>query len=191
MSIVTKIQILETLVVRYQETRDPILFAKILAHVDLLLCHVVHKLKRRNIYLETIEFMDLYQTSIVGLHDALLSAKMYKPNEKIIPRIISYAKSNIRKVYGYSPKEYAIASVFTYEKDAHFDINQDLEELYDVLKWLYSKEMLSDRDLKMINLRFVKQKTYREIGEIFGVRPQTIHYKIKQIVKKIRIQYNK
>jgi len=187
----TERQFLELLVVQYQETRDPQVFAEILGRVDLLLCHIVHKLKRKIAYLDNIDFMDLYQTSIIGLRDAILTAKMYNPNEKIIPRIISYANSNIRKVYRYSKKEYAISSTFTYEKDAHFDVNQDLEELYDVLKWLYKKDMLSDRDLQIVNLRFVQQKTFKEIGKDLGVTAQTVHYKVKQILKKIRIQYNK
>ena len=117
---------------------------------------------------------------------------MDRDSEKIIPRILAYVKSNVQKTYRYNCREFPISSDYIYEEGTKFiSFNEDLEELYDMLKWMYKKDIISLKDLKLINLRYVKQLTYREIGNLSGVKPQAVYFQLNKIVEKIQIQYNK
>jgi len=190
---IKKLMNLDELVIEYQKFEDPEIFRIILGRVDKLICKTVHTIRRREKHLRLIPFEDLYQTGILGLRAAVLTAKMQGPGEKILLRIKAYVKSNIRKVYRYSGREYAIDTAWIYEKeDESEDVDLvDLVNLREILKELYLKEIISDKDLELINYRFVKGYTYIKISKIYNIGAPAVWFRMSQLLIKIRSKYER
>jgi len=186
---------LDDLVREFQKEESPEIFAIILGRVDKLLYKTVHQMRKMENHLKLVSFNDLYQTSILGLRAALLTAKMQGPGEKVLLRIKAYAKSHIRKTYSYAGREYAIDTLYTYEKTSEDENREadllDLVNLREILKELYLKTIIDDQDLDLINYRFVKGYTYNKIGKMYGIEGAAVWFRLNQLLIKIRSKYER
>lgn len=196
MSIEYRIQILHDLIAEYQQTDDRVesgkLFGEILARVDLLILKTIHKMRRSEHYLMRVEFEDLYQTGILGLHNAMITMRVDNPDEKVIPRIIAYVKSTIRTKFKYARKEFSTADKYTFEKVRSYnDNNTNLLIFRDLLTDLYKSDYINDLDLDLIHQRFTLRHTYVQIGKHYGICGMAAYLRVKKLLDFIRIQYNK
>ncbi len=196
MSVENRVQILHGLITEYQlaTTRKESgkIFGEVLSQVDLLILKIIHKMRRSEFYLLRVNFSDLYQTGILGLHEAMVTMRVNNPSEKIIPRIIAYVKSTIRTKFKYARKEFAIGDKYTFEKARFYEDNSISKfEFRDLLVDLYKKDLIDDSILDLIYRRFTLRETYEEMGAHYGVCGMASYLRLKKALNIIRIQYNK
>lgn len=87
-------EMLKRLADEYQQSKDNIVFEKLLKRADRLLLSTIRKhVGRRKIYKETLR--DLYHSAIIGLGRAALTTKETETPDGFIARIIAYVRLEI------------------------------------------------------------------------------------------------
>ncbi len=183
-------EILRELVTEYKTELDDhvknIIFEKILARVDKLLIKRVTELKRYRRQLSRIDMQDLYHTSIIGLHRAILSAKDHDSGDTVQARILSYVNEEVRKTYLGRKREMHTVDpsiitncMLSYEHQHAVETTEIIEKL-----WKMVDDKIVDRnDVNMMIDNAVNGKSFSEIGRERGIHYTTVSNRIRKLRK--------
>lgn len=177
--------VLKELVVRYQQTNDPVIFAKILKRMDRLLLNTVYKFAKQNEHLRKIDARELYHTAIVGMGYAIRTSKENETGDKIVIRILEYIEHQFKRFYP-KPKEPGVPPPVEYEyREERLDDVIDAHELFP--RWL-KQGVISEKDYKLLLGKFGEGKTFKVMAAELGMRPITAKVHVRRILKKLRSQ---
>ncbi len=182
-------EILRDLVTEYRSESDRdkkrIVLEKILLRLDRLLIKRVTELKRRKKQLALIDMQDLYHTSIVGLHRAILSAKEYDSGDTIQARILSYVNEEVRKTFLGKKREMNTVdpSVITnYMVSYKHKNNIETTEIINKLWEMVDNGLVNRDDVNMLIDNSINGKSFSKIS-----RERKIHYTtVSNRIKKLR-----
>ena len=187
--------ILKDLVLKHQQTHDPIVFEKILKRVDPLIIRTVNILSKRETYLERIELQELYQIGIIGVYDAVRTSPLKEDPEKFPARVVAYIKSNIRKEFNYRNKEKlwcdSDVSDDVGAEDQEMHTHIEFLDLLDIITHRYIKGLLSKKDIELLKDRFFKQQSLQVLGQARGITREWARRKIIIYIEKIKCYLDK
>jgi len=175
------------LFLEYQKTRDKKLFELILLKYDRFIIFSVHKFKKSHFCLIGEDLQDLYQVSILGFYKAILSVRRHHNVEKLNFRISSYIKKELRMAYDYKKKKFKGNVIWDQDPSDRFE--QDLRSIS--MNLIINTMSLSERERQMLKLRFIEEKTYKEIGKVFSLTPMGVSKSLEKTIKKLRIKLKK
>jgi len=183
-------EILRKLVYEYQKTHSREAFEGILKRVDWLVVYVVNNLRRRFFYYGNISFVELYQTAIVGVGEALLSVKKNEDGDKIVARIISYIKAAIKRTFK-PPKEISGGGIC--EKYLESSSEEDMSRMIDIIDFCKVEifNYLNPQEKELLYKRFFKSMTYVEISKTSDCKKGGVRLRVVKILKKLRFRLSK
>jgi len=100
-----RVEVLQSRIARYRKSKDAKDFEEIIAKTDNLIIYTIRKLKKRRSYLKLIDDLELYQTGIIGLHNAITKMPLDEEAGKIPAWIVSYIAAVLRKTFDYADRE--------------------------------------------------------------------------------------
>ena len=177
------------MVLQYQQTKDPVVFGKILKRVDALIIRVISSLKKRTLYIKDVELEELYQIGILGVYAATKTSPTSEKAEKFPLRIASYIESNIRLVFEYRSKKEVINQEKFNDKDFCFEkdnLSIEFFDLLDIMTQMYIRKQLSYDEVKLLYDRFFKQQSFASLEHSYGISHEWIRLKIIKILRRIR-----
>lgn len=194
----TDYQLLKELALEFIRTRNPSIFTEIIKKVDRLLLYVVYKARKKRYHLRNVELQDLYHSTIVGLHQALLKVKEDDPGSKIITKIVRYANNEIvkdnkivrdssklkKKLFALSNEDKLVDNTLVYK-------NLEMEFIRERFLKLIDEGVISFKEFEMITMRFVNDMAYREIAAQFGISRNTTSKMIKNALCKMKNEFIK
>lgn len=209
-----KYQVLKELALEFESSRNPDIFERIVEKVDRLLLQTIYRLRRAKPYLKKVEMQDLYQTSILGLHKALLKVKEDEPGTKLVYKIIRYVGNEIAKFNKTTSKIVFPRSI----EDVSFQIhlcstdraqdlvyqieneltdntavykNLEMEGIRDRFSILVESGVLSFEEFEMLVMRFVDGMKYKDIAKQFGGSYDTVSKRIENVLNRMRYEFRR
>ena len=191
--------VLNVLVLEFRVSGDPVVFEKILDEVDQLLYWKCHKIIWNHPYLNGEEFDDLYQTSILGLYEALAKIKVGESGSKVIYRIVRKVEDEIFKMYKYR-------SVWTYDSFirhkiycgvmSHNDVpevyvNLEAEFIQDRFCKLISAGVITTSEFDVLNRHFVEGMSCRDIARQDGRPFASISKEVEDSLNRLRFEFRR
>jgi len=177
------------LFLKYQETRDPDLFVKIIKRVDKTVVRTVCKYLRQYRYLKCIELQDLYHCGLIGVSEAILSMPSDEDPDKVEVRVGAYVKANIKKTYSYLGR---------YEQRVDIDNivdpvleNKDIDRMIsreDILKKsgeLYKSDILTKQELELLRQYVIEGKSQFLISQVVEMSSSWVSFKIQGALNKL------
>ena len=187
-----KSEAIRELIRKYQIDRSHVIFALILKRVDELIFTVLFEMIKTDKYLLHVELEDLYHTAIIGLHDGIMSFSEEVDYKYTIARIIAYIKCCIRREFRYLRKHICneiLAETFLNSNKVDTpNIEKTVNYILTLETWckdLFNRKVFDSKDLQIIKLRFVEEKTYKEIGEAVGYSTNYSHVRTKRIISEL------
>ena len=181
----------------YKRTKDPAYFEDILGLTDNLLVSIVFRVKRSYRYLKAVSAMELYQTAIIGLYEAV--DKIYLMNDPagIIPaRINSYIISNVKKSYSYLEKAHeSMRYADGQEREPAWDSPKMCKEpdgthmILDDLSTLVKCHVITRWDRKLLIDRYIKGMSNNEMAKNREVGYRRMSERIKVVLKKVAVYF--
>lgn len=181
--------ILKDLVLEYQKTVDPGVFARILRRTDRLICSAVHQIRKRWTHLKEENLDDLYQTGVLGIHKAALRIPETENPEMMPAWFVSYIKTEILSSYPWRPRRVHLSEleevwIPAKEPDPmHDDMVRCLDGLF---KFMLEEGVISEDDLELIQLNKVGKISINKIASLRGVCSDTISSKINGALLRIQ-----
>jgi len=172
------------LILRYQKTQDNELYTLLLAKYDRYLISLVSTLKRRYKYLRNEPLIDLYHTAIIGFSKALTKLKPVVTPGLVIHVIKAYVKAEIRKEF--ESRKYEMGKEIEESMESRNSF-KEFTKMTDSISvhLITSSSVLTKSERLLLSLRFSDDLTLREISDKTKKSPQSVHYAIKQILKKL------
>jgi len=172
------------LFLEYQKTRDKKLFELILLKYDRFIIFSVRKFKKSHYCLIGEDLQDLYQVSILGFYKAILSVRRHHRVDKLNFRISSYIKKELRMAYDYKKKKFSGDVIW--DKDPTDKFEKDLQGIS--MNLIINTMILSEKERQIIKMRFVEERTYKEIGKVFSMTPIGVSKNIARTIEKLRMK---
>lgn len=196
------------LILIYQKTRDPEVFAQLLYKFDRYLIYLVRLFQKRFDYLRNEDSQNLYQDAIIGMHNGILALPERWTSDKILLWIGSYVKNNFRNKYlSYNKNELRLEeandSSINYSDSESTDYPNKREQIYhqyNVAKTKYKQNLkileiqiilnipnlLTEKERQYIDLTYFKGLGGPEVGKIMGCDRSWVSYELRRILKKIK-----
>lgn len=191
--------VIRELVTEYQQTPDVVTFSRILKRVDKLVLKTIHIHTKRRPHMLKIDLRDLYHSAIVGLGNAISTAKDNETGNKLIARFIAYIKASLNKDYPLNTKNQFFNFKFldeitdtydTRDREIHtvkeIELVAELSIMRDEYVNMLFYKHISDKDFMILVMRFGQSMTYKEIGEVIKTSEQNAGERAKKILKKVQ-----
>ena len=175
------------LFLEYKETKDAKLFELLLLKYDRFIIYSLHKFKKSHYCLADEDIQDLYQISILGFYKAILSVKPHHRVDKLNFRISSYIKRELRLAYDYKKKKFK--GKIIWDQDPLDQFNRNLKSIS--MNVMISTMDLTEKERQILRLRFIENKTYKEIGKAFSMSIMGASKCLAKILEKMRVKLNK
>ena len=184
------------LVFRFVYNRDASTFVEILKKVDKLLLYTIYKIRKTRPYLKNVELQDLYQTSILGLHAALLKVKESDSGSKIIYKITRYVANEIIKENKGTQTHKVVTPLEIVIDDKLIDdipvySNLELEFIRERFSKLIEEDIIGFEEFEMLIMHFVNDMTYKDIAKQLGYSNITVSKKIRDILIRLKYEFRK
>jgi len=181
----------------YKRTKDPAYFEDILGLTDNLLVSIVFRVKRSYRYLKVVPTLELYQTAIIGLYEAVDKIYMMNDPAGIIPaRINSYIISNVKKSYAYLEKanesiRYADGQEMApaWDSPKMCKAPNGSHMILDDLGTLVERHVITKWDRKLLVDRYIKGLKNKEMAKTREIRAYTISRRIRLVLKKVAVYF--
>jgi DNA-directed RNA polymerase specialized sigma24 family protein len=186
-------EMLKQLADEYQQSKDNIVFEKLLKRADRLLLSTIRKhVGRRKIYKETLR--DLYHSAIIGLGRAALTTKETETPDGFIARIIAYVRLEIDLDYccpRIPPSDKRIPMYeCEYSRRSYEDGEIETRMEADNLKSLIMEGSLacgfSEVEANYLIDKMTNKISYQGIAEKQNLPYQTVHSRFVVMEAKIR-----
>jgi len=189
-------QVLKNLALKFEESGDPFIFAKIERKVHKLLKYIIARVRKSRPYLYNVEFCDLYQTAIIGLHRAIMKVKVDEHGSKLIYNIRRYVVNEIIKDYkdrskyrSIIPFEVAIQQKLVDTEEVYK--NLEMEFIRDRFYKLIDDDVISAEEFKLVWMRYVQDISYKDIARQAGCSTGTISRKVRDSLNRIRREFRR
>jgi len=177
---------IKSLVIEYQTTNNPKLLEEIIPAVDPILISVINKFKTRRPEYEAVDANDMYQTCILGVNKALLTARAFDDALHILFRVKAYAIAELKAHYKYTKYE-AIESDVSDRFDAkqcHDSSFANSIRMLDI-QYFIEKAQLKSNEKKMIEL-FLQGDKINDIAKELGMTRKGAQILFDEIVARMR-----
>jgi len=185
----TSCEILKDLVLIYQETKEPLIFDKILRRIDKLVIFILYKCKQKYYQLHKVEFSDLYQSAIVGVYRGIQTAKETESGGEIQARIISYMILEMKSGYVTKAKK-----LFSSEKnkvvlgESVYNSLQ-IQDFINLIKKLVLCGRVDKKGFELIKLRYLEGMKVKDIAELLKTTSPYVSQKIQDTLCQIRVAF--
>ncbi len=200
---------LKELVTNYNETKNSVVFAKIIAHTDHLIVYVIKRLLKYQKYLYSVEVQDLYNSAVIGLHKAIISSKKNESGNIIGMRIMAYVKRQISTDYylifvkekdnvslpiDYLAQRYesnfCCANVNNFiDNETYFEDQVTIKEILEACFKLFLEGTFSYDDIRIIKYKYVDGKCLRDIGKLIGKSHNYVKDSLNRIISVLKEKF--
>jgi DNA-directed RNA polymerase specialized sigma24 family protein len=189
-------EVLKSLAMEWQAetdtTKKDMVFKKILVRVDKLLVHIANKLKGYRRELQDVDDQELYQTAILGLYRGIASVKPNDPGRRVVARIISYVKEEIRKNFlvQRGPKNRISLDEMTFEVEAKTQTSvtsaMEVEEISSAIQKLVDTYVLPQGDVDMFLKHTIEGVPFNALAKGAGIHETTAARRVHSVRNEIR-----
>ena len=175
------------LVLEYQKTKDVETFRILLAKFDLYILYVINKFKMRYNYLRGEDPQELYHTGIIGFQKGLLSLTPELDPFFVLLNIKDCVRTELKQTYSYKSKE------LSYEVLPEIISNDDTERDFDVkllCDYISDSSDFSDRERKLLILRFKDGKEVKEIAKELGCSEINVYKRLESLVQRVKVLFS-
>lgn len=181
-------EVIRKLVTEYQKTKSVASFEGILKRVDDIIVGKILHLQNILPHLKNVNFSDVYQTAIVGVGNAITTARDNENGNIITARIIAYVKAAIKKTY--KPVKEISGSNVVFEFMKMYDVTEESYEIqYDTAEFCVVKcaKILSPLEIELIHQIFCLGVSYSCAANNIGIKRGCAHYKVMKALEKLRL----
>ncbi len=189
---------LEYFIKEYQITKEPQYFHKVLARVDLLIAKMIWQERRKSKALQMVSNQDLYHTSIIALHEALVRFDIKRSSIHSFPRLLQgYMRNNFLPII----RQYDRAIACGTDAVLFEDIKRSCEIAKTQKNWYMAKiivstaveaikkhEKVSNKQWKAFWMRYEKGATYSEIADKLGGNAKSVEKMVRTLRNKVKDQ---
>lgn len=174
-------------------------FAGMLKRANDLLLWVIYKHRKIKPHLGQIKLADLYQTAIVGLGRAALTAKESESADEVVARIIAYVKSELsstypltktRRDFAFQHLEVTAEKYILKDRDVQGVEEIELDAQLALLRGDYVKLLVegvvSELDFSMFVYYYGHSISYVDIGKVVGMATTTVQRHVKLTREKVQ-----
>lgn len=189
-------QALKNLALSFSVDNDPIGFVKIVLKVDNLLKYTIARIRVIRPHLQRVEYCDLYQTALLGLHRAVLKVKQGEPGGKIVYNIRRYVVNEILKEYKNRPVNNTGESFEDIVQRELVDntkvyANLEAEFIRDRFHKLISAGVISEYEFDILKRHYVDEMSFRNIARQEGCSVGTISKKVGDSLNRLRFEFRR
>ena len=171
---------LELNILNYQKTNNKKYFNKVLFYVDKLIIRIIIQLRKQYPHFRDQELLELYNISILSLDKI---CKIY--NGSSISNFFFRLKYQIRNDYlrEFRYDTYKVPFSDKYINDVHIGID-------DIDQYLLLSNVFNNRELSMLQDRFIYQLSYVEIANKYNIDKNRARYVIVKMLDKLKKYIN-
>lgn len=187
---------LEYFMKEYQRTHEPQYFHKVLARLDLLMAKMIWQERKRYKSLQMVSNRDLYHTSIISMHEALLKFDFRKSNIYSFPRFLQgYIRSHMRPII----RQYDMLIPCGIVAAPFENVNRSCEIARRQKERLLRKHIISVAIAEMksstripkehwgaFTMRHEEDRSYEEIAVTQGRSKEAVRKQTERLVKRIK-----
>jgi RNA polymerase sigma factor (sigma-70 family) len=185
----TSCEILKSLVLIYQETKEPLIFAKILRRIDRLVISVVYKCKLKYYQLHKVQFSDLYQAAIIGIYRGIETAKEKESCDIIQARLISYMILEIKSEYVTKTKKLSSLEKNKFIPGESVYNHLQIQNSLDFINKLVVSGQVDKKGFELVKLRYLDGMKVKDIAEFLNSTSPFVSQKIQDTLAQIRVAF--
>lgn len=183
------------LILEFQKTRDQKTFEIILGIFDTYLVYLLKKFKSRYRVLRYENDQELYHISIIGFYDGISKLHSDWREDKILLWIGSYVKMHLLKEYKYKNREVPLEETESfptndksYQNKSKFESIRKFDKSLECLnlKSLINEKFLNKKELELIELKYYKGMSIKDIAIYLGRSSAAIFKRHQKLCEKIR-----
>ena len=150
------------IMLEYQTNKDSESFHLLLAKYDRYLLKVIYDFQRRCTSLRVESLQELYHTSIMGFHKAILSLKEEDPSKYLCNHIQAYVVSELKQTYIPSLTDRKLKEVLFTPKES-----KEVEDLLNHISadMLLNSKVITGEEKKLLKMYYLKGLCLREISD--------------------------
>lgn len=189
---------LEYFIKEYQRTKEPQYFHKVLARVDLLIAKMIWQERRKCKALQMVSNQDLYHTSIIALHEALMHFDIRRSSIHSFPRLLQgYMRNNFLPII----RQYERAIACGIDAALFEDTKRSCEIAQTQKRWYMAKiivstaveaikkqDKVSDKQWKAFWMRYEKDASYADIAKKLGGNEKSVEKAVRIVRNRVKDQ---